>query len=311
MSYPVSPSLRQIAALAAAIDTGSLRRAAARLGLTQPALSAQIAALEEQLGARLLDRTPGGVFPTPEGRAVDAIGRRALDAVREIAERGRGVIGDAAHPVVVDLGISVSVGPYLLPRALPLLRAEAPGLRMNVREGSTDRLADELRAGMHDLVVTQLPIPVEGIGWTEIGVERLVILMAAGHPLARHDRVPPEALAGQSFVTLGPGFVLTRMAERLAADCGSTVLRGYEGNSMDALRLICALGVGIALVPALYARSEVRADEGVVVRPLARIRLDRTLVVAWRRTQAEPPLARLVAGCLGAALRQALDDAEG
>ncbi len=59
MSYPVSPSLRQIAALAAAIDTGSLRRAAARLGLTQPALSAQIAALEEQLGARLLDRTPG------------------------------------------------------------------------------------------------------------------------------------------------------------------------------------------------------------------------------------------------------------
>lgn len=311
MSYPVSPSLRQIAALAAAVDTGSLRRAAARLGLTQPALSAQIAALEEQLGARLLDRTPGGVFATPEGRAVDAIGRRALDAVREIAERGRGVIGDAAHPVVVDLGISVSIGPYLLPRALPLLRAEAPGLRMNVREGSTDRLADELRAGMHDLVVTQLPIPVEGIGWTEIGVERLVILMAAGHPLARHDRVPPEALAGQNFVTLGPGFVLTRMAERLAADCGATVLRGYEGNSMDALRLICALGEGIALVPALYARSEVRADEGVVVRPLARIRLDRTLVVAWRRTQAEPPVARLVAGCLGAALRQALDDAEG
>ncbi len=250
-------------------------------------------------------------MPTPEGRAVDAIGRRALDAVREIADRGRGVIGDAAHPVMVDLGVSVSVGPYLLPRALPRLRAEAPGLRMNVREGSTDRLAEELRAGMHDLVVTQLPIPVKGIGWTEIGVERLVILMAAAHPLAHHDRVPPEALAGQNFVTLGPGFVLTRMAERLAADCGATVLRGYEGNSMDALRLICALGEGIALVPALYARSEVRADEGVVVRPLGRIRLDRTLVVAWRRTQAEPPVARIVAGCLGAALRQALDDVEG
>ncbi len=84
-------------------------------------------------------------------------------------------------------------------------------------------------------------------------MERLVILMASGHPLTRHDKVPPEALAGQSFVTLGPGFVLTRMAERLAADCGAVVLRGYEGNSMDALRLICALGEGIALVPALYA----------------------------------------------------------
>jgi LysR family hydrogen peroxide-inducible transcriptional activator len=310
MSYPVSPSLRQIAALAAAIDTGSLRQAAARLGLTQPALSAQIAALEAQLGARLLDRSATGVIATPEGRAVDAIGRRALDAVREIAERGRGVIGDASHPVVVDLGVSVSAGPYLLPRAIPLLRERAPGLRMNVRERSTDRLAEELRNGLHDLAVTQLPIPVEGIGWTEIGVERLVILMASGHPLTRHDKVPPEALAGQSFVTLGPGFVLTRMAERLAADCGAVVLRGYEGNSMDALRLICALGEGIALVPALYARSEVRPDEGVVVRPLARIRMDRTLVVAWRQTQDEPPVARLVAECLGVALRQALDPAE-
>jgi LysR family hydrogen peroxide-inducible transcriptional activator len=307
MSYPVSPSLRQIAALAAAIDTGSLRRGAERLGLTQPALSAQIAALEAQLGTRLLDRMSGGVIPTPEGRAVDAIGRRVLDGVREIADRARGVTGDPSHPIVLDLGVSVSVGPYLLPRALPLLRARAPGLRLNVREGSTDRLAEDLRNGVHDLALTQLPIPVEGIGWTDIGNERLVILMGSGHPLAQHASIAPDMLAGHNFVTLGPGFVLTRMTERLAADCGGTILRGYEGNSMDALRLICALNEGIALVPELYARSEVRKDEGVVVRPLARHRLERMLVIAWRKSQGEPAIAPLIAACLADAMRSALD----
>jgi LysR family hydrogen peroxide-inducible transcriptional activator len=246
------------------------------------------------------------VLPTPEGRAVDAIGRRVLDGVREIGDRGAGMLGDTAHPVVVDLGASVSVGPYLLPRAIGRLRAAAPGLRINVREGSTDRLAEELRSGVHDLVLTQLPIPVGGVSWIEVGTERLVILLAAEHPLARHDRITPQMLAGQSFVTLGPGFVLTRMTERIAADCGATVLRGYEGNSMDALRLICAMGEGIALVPELYARSEVRAAEGVVFRPVARQRLERSLVVAWRSSLAEPPIARLVAGCLRETLAESL-----
>jgi LysR family hydrogen peroxide-inducible transcriptional activator len=306
MSYPKGPSVRQIAALAAAIDCGSIRQAAQRMGMTQPALSAQIAALEEQLGLALLDRTRKGVMATPEGRSVDLIGRRVLDGLREIVDRGRGAMGDAGHEMSLDLGVSVSVGPYLLPRALPLIRQRAPGLKINVREGSTDRLAAELSAGAHDLALTQLPVPGKGIGWSEIGTERLMILMASGNPLAQQARITPADLKGHSFVTLGPGFVLTRMTERLASECGAEVRPGYEGNSMDALRLLCALDDSIALVPALYAKSEVRAAEGVAVKPMAQRRLERMLVVAWRKAKDEPPLARLIAGCLGETLKTAL-----
>ncbi len=124
-----------------------------------------------------------------------------------------------------------------------------------------------------------------------------MILMAAGHPLAQFDGSRLMRLQGRissRWARFRPDADGGTAGRRLRRD-GSARVYGY---SMDALRLICALGEGIALVPALYGKSEVRPDEGVVVRPLARIRLERTLVVAWRQSQGEPTVARIVAGAL-------------
>jgi LysR family hydrogen peroxide-inducible transcriptional activator len=310
MTYPTEPSLRQLAVLLAAIDTGSLRKAALMLGLGQPALSAQLSALERLIGTPLLERRSTGVIATPEGRAVSEIAREAIDAVRRISDRGRrtGPDGLAGQPktVVLRLGVSASVGPYLLPYAWSILAGLAPELKLLVREGSTTGLADELRDGRHDMILTQVPFQGRGITTRHVFEEAIYLMLSADHPLARSERIDPASLAGQTILTLGPAFALTRQARRLAADTGAFVSDGYEGSSMDALRMMCAVGQGIALVPALYAASEVRPDGRVVTRPLSGRRLSRTLALAWRKTRGLPPQADLLTRALseGAVLAQ-------
>jgi LysR family hydrogen peroxide-inducible transcriptional activator len=99
---------------------------------------------------------------------------------------------------------------------------------------------------------------------------------------------------------------LTRQAERLVEDSGAVLSNGYEGSSMDALRMMCAVGQGIALAPLLYAVSEVRSDGRVVTRPLVGKRLSRTLALTWRKTQGTPPEASVLADALAVAAQQAL-----
>jgi LysR family hydrogen peroxide-inducible transcriptional activator len=207
---------------------------------------------------------------------------------------------------LLRLGVSASVGPYLLPHAVAVLNRTAPGLRLLVREGSPDALAASLRDGQHDMILTQLPVLGQGLVTRSVFEEPLFIMLSADHPLAAHDRIDPARLHGQTMLTLGPGFTLTRQAERLAAETGAELSDGYEGSSMDALRMMCAIGQGLALVPALYAASEVRPDGRVVTRPLAGRRLSRTLALAWRTTQGIPPEIDLLADAIaeGAATAQ-------
>ncbi len=310
MSYPVKPSLRQLSALLAVIDTGSFRKAGVMLGMGQPALSAQVGALEEQLGVPLLDRRSHGVIPTAEGRAVAALAQEVMDAVQRIADRGRtggpGAGKEGLREVVLRIGVSASVGPYLLPYASTILRQTAPGVQLLVREGTTDGLADGLREGLHDMILTQLPLRGPGLVSRPVFEEPILLMMSVDHPLATRESIRPAMLKGETILTLGSAFALTRQAERLVEDSGAVLSNGYEGSSMDALRMMCAVGPGIALAPLLYAVSEVRSDGRVVTRPLVGKRLSRTLALTWRKTQGTPPEASVLADALAVAAQQAL-----
>jgi LysR family hydrogen peroxide-inducible transcriptional activator len=309
MPYPVKPSLRQLSALLAVIDTGSFRKAGVMLDMGQPALSAQVSALEAQLGVPLLERKSTGVIPTAEGRAVAAIAREAIDAVQRIVERGRAAGPEARtgqqRYVILRMGVSASVGPYLLPYASSILRERAPGLQLVVREGTTDGLADGLREGLYDMILTQLPLRGPGLVSLAVFEEPILLMMSVDHDLASEESIRPERLKDETILTLGPGFALSRQAERLVGDTGAILSDTYEGSSMDALRMMCAVGQGIALAPMLYAMSEVRSDVRVVTRPLAGKRLSRTLALTWRKTQGTPPEAAVLASALTEAAQQA------
>ena len=126
------PSLRQLEYLVALADSRHFRRAAERCNTTQPTLSEQIKALEERLGAQLVERSRSGVLLTPIGAAATEIARRMLRDANEIRSIAAG--GDASLKGVLRLGLPSTIGPYLLPYVVPTLHRTYPDLKLYVRE---------------------------------------------------------------------------------------------------------------------------------------------------------------------------------
>ena len=152
----MEPSLTGLRVLRATAERGSFTAAAAELGYTQSAISRQIAALEREAGVPLFERHPGGVRLTKGGSTLLRHARVVLD---EIDAATRELEGSAPDVHVVKLGIFVSAGALLLPRALRALRERRHDIRVISRDGTTPALVRALRAGAVDLAVISSRAP--------------------------------------------------------------------------------------------------------------------------------------------------------
>ena len=141
----ILPSLRQLEYLVALAEARHFRRAAERCNTTQPTLSEQIKALEDRLGAQLVERSRSGVLLTPIGAAATNIARRILRDAESIRELASG--GDASLRGVLRLGVPATIGPYLLPAIVPSLHKAYPDLKLYVREELPQTLPRTLEAG--------------------------------------------------------------------------------------------------------------------------------------------------------------------
>jgi LysR family hydrogen peroxide-inducible transcriptional activator len=275
-------TLRQLACLAALAETRSFRRAAERIGISQPSLSSQIRNLEEALGLDIVERRAAGAELTPVGRDVLAKARTVLDAAQALDSFAAGATKRLSGRI--RLGVSPTIGPYLMPEVVARLHRVHPDLRLFVRECPPAELARELAEGAHDALLTQLPIRAEGVVVQELFRERLLLLVAADHALAAAETVAVEQLAGLDVLTLDPRYLLHEQVAQLCETVGARVARDYEGGSLDALRLMTGMNAGVAFVPELYARSEVRVGGDVAVRPLRGRAVQRLIGLAWRRS---------------------------
>ncbi len=275
-------TLRQLQYFCDLAATGNFRRAAERAGVTQPSLSAQIQLLEAQLGQSLVERGTTSAILTPVGREIL---RHAQAILADVS-----VLGDIARSDpdgltgTIRLGVSPTLGPYLLPQVVARLHRDHPDLRLHVREGLPDDLLRDLAVGAHDVVLAQLPVAGDQLNVTSLFHEPLLLAMASDDPLAVHDRIKPEMLAGRGLLTLSPQYRLSDQIQALGEVVGAPVLRDYEGTSLDAVRQMAGMGMGIALLPALYVRSEIRDHDDVAVRPMASRVIEREVGLVWRRS---------------------------
>ena len=150
------PNLRQLEYLVAVADTLHFRRAAERANTTQPNVSEQLKALEERLGAKLVERSRSRVLLTPLGVQVVDVARRMLRDMSEIkmlaSTGGRELSG------LLRLGLPPTIGPYLLPHVMPKLHEAYPELKLYVREALPEQLPKSLDEGSLDAIITLLPI---------------------------------------------------------------------------------------------------------------------------------------------------------
>jgi len=275
------PTLRQLQFLVAIDETAHFRRAAERVGVTQPSLSTQIQNLEEALGVALVERGRGGVRLTQVGREVVLRARRILDDVQSLVD----FAGTARDGVVgtIRLGAKATLGPYLLPHVVGALHAAHPDLRIYIREDAPRILEQDLSRGEHDVILTQLP--VTGADYTTVRLfrEPLLLALPADHPLLLQDQLRPEDLAGQQVLSLSPAYHLHDQITAICQQTGAQLARDYEGTSLDALRQMVGMGMGITFLPALYVRSEIEGRGAeVVVRRLSGATIARSVGMVWR-----------------------------
>ena len=276
------PTVRQLECFVALAACRSFSRAAESLGISQPALSAQIRALEDLLGVPLVERRATGADLTPLGRESLPYAEAALDANRAFAAQT--ARAQCRLHGRTRLGVSSTVGPYLLPEVVARLHRSHPDMRLIIRESAPETLTRELLDGVHDAIVVQLPIRAEGLQIEELYRERILILLAADHPLAAQPHVPAERLAGERVLALDDRFQLGCQAAELCRAVNAELAEDYRGGSLDALRLMVGMGAGVALAPELYVRSVVRLGGDVVARPLRGRAIHRMVGLAWRRS---------------------------
>ena len=197
--------LRYFDALAREMHFG---RAADRVAVTQPAMSAQIRLLEETLGGPLVDRDLPGLPLTPLGRAVLPQAEAVLAGVRALEETARDARGAG---IELSLGIIPTVAPYLAPHLLPLIRRQ--GGSVIIREAVTDTLLAELREGAIDAAVMAFPVPLGMVEAVPLFEDRFLLALPAKElapTLAPVDR--PEKLSPDSLLLLDEGHCLSDQA---------------------------------------------------------------------------------------------------
>ncbi len=298
-------TLRQLEAFVALVDARHFRRAASRLEISQPTLTSRINGLERVLGRRLFERSHTGTLPTAFGRDLVTDARRVLDAHRTLVDRAKA--GTDAPAGTYRLGVTPTVGPYLLPYILPDLHRRYATLKFVVREDAPRDLVHDLLAGRHDVALT--PLPVEDstrLTVTPLFEEPLLLVMAADHRLAKQARIRAEDLRGEPVLTLEEHHHFHRQVEDLCHHLGARLMRDYEGTSLDTLRHMVVMGLGVAFLPTLYVQSEIHQPEVLRVVQMEGRPIRRTYALVWRSTTAHPEMFAQLASDIRASVAQRL-----
>jgi LysR family transcriptional regulator, hydrogen peroxide-inducible genes activator len=293
-------TLQELKYLVALADHGHFGRAAEACFITQSTLSTQIKKLEDFLGVTLFDRSLKRVTPTP-------IGREILQAARNIveeSERIRELARHAQEPMArtLRLGVIPTLGPYYLPHALTLVHKKHPGLRLLLREEMTPQILEHLADGKLDAGLLALPVADDSLRVEPLFYEPFFAALPAGHPLAKRDGLKVADIMGEKLLLLDEGHCLRDQA----LDVCGTGSRGREevrATSLETLRQMVGMGLGLTLLPALSVDAAPRVSKkAVVIRAFKNPAPGRTIGLVWRKRAPFPETFERLAQTLKDAL---------
>ena len=290
------PTIRQLQYLKFLAEQGAFGKAAEAAHVTQPTLSAGIQELERTLGAPVVDRARSGVILTAVGEAALARANTILNEAEELVQAAK----NASQPLTgrFRLGVIPTIAPFLLPKALPLLRSRFPKLRLYLREDLTQRLIAALKAGQLDAALIALPFDMQGLAHAHVSDDELLAAIPADHPLANRLEFPPSAMEGEDLILLEDGHCLR---DHALAAFGIEPPRGedvFAATSLHTLVQMVSAGLGVSFLPEMAVRAGLADLPGVVVRPIAAKAPRREIVVAWRAGSSRAAEAKLLAEAL-------------
>ncbi|HEY3803726.1 MAG TPA: LysR substrate-binding domain-containing protein [Kofleriaceae bacterium] len=288
-------SIRQLESLVAVAEHRSFRRAAQALGISQPALSAQVQAAEDVLGVQVFERDRRAVLVTPAGEAVVGRARLALESIDAVASAAR----ERSAPLVgtLRLGVIPTIAPYWLPALLPHVRARFPKLELVLREDQTARLLSALDAGQLDVAFVALPVPGD-VTTAPIAREHFLVAAPRGDALLAKPKLGERDLDDRTVLLLEDGHCLRDQALAVCERGGAIESMEVRATSLPTLVQMVAGGMGITLLPEAAADALVQPRGPVAVAPLGPqhgSRPGRTIGLAWRTSSARLKEFRLLA----------------
>ncbi len=261
-------------------------RAARKRFVTQPTLSMGLAKLEDELGLRLFERNKSEVLVTPRGQAVVEQARRVLDEVGKIQHLARGSQDQLAG--ALRIGVIPTIGPYLLPDLVPILKRRAPAMPLMIEENLTGNLAPMLREGELDVVVVALPFALPGVKTEVVYEEPFSVVVPEGHRWGTRKSVRPAELNGEHLLVLNNGHCFRyQVLEACPGQPNSALPEGRAGNSLETIRNMVASGLGVSVLPASALVSRF-ASRLLRVVPFTAPVPSRKVALAWRQSFDRP-----------------------
>ena len=269
--------LRYIVALARERHFG---RAAEKCFVAQPTLSVAVKKLEDELGVILFERSPQEVRVTPIGERIVAQAERVLGEAAQLTEIADAGKNPLAGPI--RLGVIYTIGPWLLPRLVPLLHEQAPEMPLLLEENYTHRLLEKLKAAELDVAILALPVDEPGLVAQAVYDEGFRALVPVTHPWAKLKAVDPDRLLEQPLLMLGRGNCFRDQVLDLCTKAGEGGPQVLEGGSLETIRHMVASGVGITVMPATAVDDIARNDPLLRVKPFIEPTPTRRVGMVWR-----------------------------
>jgi len=277
-------NIRDLKYLIAVAETEHFGQAAARCHVSQPTLSMQIKKLEDELGVQFFERTNKSVMITPIGKALAAQARQILGEINTLKQ----IANNAKDPFSGEfrLGIIPTMGPYLLPKLLPIIKKHLPKIDIIVYENKSHIILNELRSGLLDAIILALPVNEDGLTAQELFEEPFLLALPKQHPLAKKTSIQLKDIENEELLLLEEGHCLRDQALEVCGMVGAKDRSGFKATSLETLRHLVASGAGMTLLPKMAIQ---KSNTTIALKPFTKPIPIRKVGMVWRQNSARLP----------------------
>lgn len=266
---------------------GNFSRAGEKVFLSQSAVSAQIRQLEQDYGAKLLDRSGKKVRLTPAGEVLFEYGGKLLalrdESMRAVTDQGTSPRG------VLAIGANEATCLYVLPRAFEEYRRLYPAVRISIYRNFSRKILERIQDGMIDVGIVTMPVKLPRLKVERIFRDRLMLATSPANPLGKLKTVPVHVAAEQPLIFPKAGYT-RQIMDKLFRPYQSQLQIAMELPSIAMIKTFVASGLGVSLMSETFARRESASGEIRLV-PLEHVELWRELGMIYDRHRTLPRAA--------------------
>lgn len=300
-------TLNELRYVLAVAQTQHFSKAADLCNISQPSLSIAIKKLEDELGITIFQRGKRKIAVTSAGMAVVQQAQKVI----EEAEKLTYLRNKKKNPLegVIRIGAIFTIGPYLFPSLIPLIRKEYPKMPLHIDEDYTENLRKKLLQAELDIAVLALPFSDPALETMEIYTEDFISLFYEGHRFSKQSKISVNDVSPDELLMLGKGNCFRDQVIAACPQCLSPRSNNDDwvvGSSLETIRHMVAMKLGITVMP-ITALARQTDYPGLDSRPFAEPVPKRRIILAWRASFPRKQAIMAIAKCLQEALANQVD----